>query len=123
MDTEKRFLQAFIIILIILIMIPINSFVIAWQRSDEQIFREITTFNDDLIHTFKAYYNVDLDALNIPHKEWIVKNLFLRDDKNRKYYLVTVPGYKTIDLKNLSKKIPSCKLSFANEETLSELLH
>lgn len=52
-------LQAFIISLIILIMIPINSFVIAWQRSDEQIFREITTFNDDLIHTFEAYYNVD----------------------------------------------------------------
>jgi Ala-tRNA(Pro) deacylase len=69
-----------------------------------------------------AYTVEDLDALNIPHKEWIVKNLFLCDDKKRNYYLVTVPGYKTINLKSLSEKIPSRKLSFASEETLLELL-
>ncbi|HEX3037649.1 MAG TPA: prolyl-tRNA synthetase associated domain-containing protein [Oscillospiraceae bacterium] len=69
-----------------------------------------------------AYTIEDLDKMNIPHKEWIVKNLFLRDDKKRNYYLVTVPGYKTINLKKLSEKIPSRKLSFANEESLFELL-
>ncbi|HEX3037656.1 MAG TPA: prolyl-tRNA synthetase associated domain-containing protein [Oscillospiraceae bacterium] len=69
-----------------------------------------------------AYTIEDLDKMNIPHKEWIVKNLFLRDDKKRNYYLVTVPGYKTVDLKKLSEKIPSRKLSFANEEALFELL-
>lgn len=69
-----------------------------------------------------AYTIEDLDEMNIPHKEWIVKNLFLRDDKKRNYYLVTIPGYKTINLKKLSEKIPSRKLSFANEDSLFELL-
>lgn len=71
----------------------------------------------------EAVYTIEeLNAQNIPHKDWIVKNLFLRDDKKRNYYLVTIPGYKTINLKSLSEKIPSRKLSFANEETLFELL-
>lgn len=69
-----------------------------------------------------AYTIEELDALQIPHKEQIVKNLFLRDDKKRNYYLVTVPGYKTVDLKSLSERIGSRKLSFAGEETLWELL-
>lgn len=77
---------------------------------------------------YKAYehpavYTIEeLDALNIPHKEHIVKNLFLRDDKKKNYYLVTVPGHKTVNLKGLSEKIQSRKLSFASEEKLRELL-
>jgi Ala-tRNA(Pro) deacylase len=74
-------------------------------------------------HEHSAVYSIEeLDALNIPHKEQIVKNLFLRDDKKQNYYLVTVPGHKTISLKNLSERIPSRKLSFASEESLKELL-
>jgi len=69
-----------------------------------------------------AYTIEDLDALNIPHKEWIVKNLFLRDDKKKNYYLVIIPGHKTVNLKHLSESIPSRKLSFASEEMLLELL-
>ena len=75
------------------------------------------------IYEHPAVYTIeDLDALNFPHSEQIVKNLFLRDDKKRNYYLVTVPGHKTIDLKSLSARIPSRRLSFANEEALWELL-
>ena len=69
-----------------------------------------------------AYSIDDLEALAIPHKEDIVKNLFLRDDKKRNYYLVTLPGHKKIDLKELSEKIPSRRLSFASEELLYEKL-
>lgn len=70
-----------------------------------------------------AVYTIDeLDALSILHKEQIVKNLFLRDDKKKSYYLVTMPGHKSINLKSLSAKIPSRPLSFAREETLRELL-
>lgn len=60
----------------------------------------------------------DLDALGIPHKEAIVKNLFLRDDKKKKFYLVTLPGHKKVDLKTLGEKIPSRRLSFASEDIL-----
>jgi len=69
-----------------------------------------------------AYSIDDLEALDMPHKEDIVKNLFLRDDKKKNYYLVTLPGHKKIDLKTLSEKIPSRRLSFASEDMLYEKL-
>lgn len=75
------------------------------------------------VYEHPAVYTIEeLDALDLPHKDQIVKNLFLRDDKKKNYYLVTVPGHKTINLKDLSERIPSRKLSFANEEKLRELL-
>lgn len=69
------------------------------------------------VHTIDEMY-----ALDLPHKEQIVKNLFLRDDKKKNYYLVTIPGHKSANLKSLSERIPSRKLSFASEETLRTLL-
>ena len=36
---------------------------------------------------------------NIPHSELIAKNLFLRDDKKRNYYLVTVKENRPVDLR------------------------
>lgn len=75
------------------------------------------------VYEHPAVYTIEeLAVLNIPHQEQIVKNLFLRDDKKRNYYLVTMPGHKTVDLKRLSERIPSRKLSFASEEKLYELL-
>lgn len=74
-------------------------------------------------HEHSAVYTIEeMDALGLPHKEQIVKNLFLRDDKKKNYYLVTLPGHKSANLKNLSEKIPSRKLSFANEDDLHRLL-
>ena len=68
-------------------------------------------------------YTIDeIDALSIPGKENIAKNLFLRDDKGKKHYLVTLPGYKKLDIKELSVKIKSRKLSFASEQRLEKYL-
>jgi Ala-tRNA(Pro) deacylase len=78
--------------------------------------------------TYEAYehtpvYTIEeMDALNLPNKEKVVKNLFLRDDKKRNYYLVTLPCHKTVSLKNLSERIPSRKLSFASDTSLREFL-
>lgn len=69
-----------------------------------------------------VYTIEELDALDIPHKERIVKNLFLRDDKKQNYYLVTIPGHKTVKLKNLRGRLQSRKLTFASEEDLMNLL-
>ena len=75
------------------------------------------------VYEHAAVYTIEeLDALNIPYKDQIVKNLFLRDDKKKNYYLVTVPGHKIVNLKRLSDRISSRKLSFADEETLMRLL-
>lgn len=46
------------------------------------------------------------------------KNLFLKDKKNKKYYLVTVKSERRIDLKSLGEKLGVKRLSFASEKEL-----
>lgn len=42
-----------------------------------------------------------MEALNLPFAAEVVKNLFLRDDKKRNYYLVVMPEDKPANLKVL----------------------
>ena len=50
------------------------------------------------------------------------KNLFLRDDKNRRRFLVVVAHRKSADLKELKKVFGVQKLSFGSPELLKECL-
>ena len=70
-----------------------------------------------------AVYTIDgLDALELPKKERIAKNLYLRDDKIRHYYLVVAEKGKRADLKALRRTISSRPLSFASKEETEKLL-
>ena len=41
----------------------------------------------------KAVYNMaEMSEVELPHPEADAKNLFVRDDKKRNYYLITVRG-------------------------------
>ena len=60
---------------------------------------------------------------NLPHTGAIAKNLFVRDDKKRNYYLLVVPEDKAIQLKTFAQKAGTRRLSFASEEDLGEILH
>lgn len=50
------------------------------------------------------------------------KNLFLRDDKGKRYFLVVVECAKSADLKALKQLIGVSKLSFGSPEKLKEML-
>jgi Ala-tRNA(Pro) deacylase len=70
-----------------------------------------------------AVFNMDeMYALHMPGGEQVAKNLFLRDDKKRNFYLVTVPGGRRVDMKQLRHSIGSRPLSFAPESDLERLL-
>ena len=70
-----------------------------------------------------AVYNMeDIDALDLPHPEAEAKNLFVRDDKKKNYYLITVKGEKLVDLKEFRKKYGLRNLSFASPEDLLSIL-
>ncbi|MDO4536877.1 MAG: prolyl-tRNA synthetase associated domain-containing protein [Coriobacteriales bacterium] len=78
-------------------------------------------------HEHEAVFTVEAaEALGLPHEgpHWSVpcKNLFLRDDKKRAYFLVTAPDHKRVDLRALSARIPSRRLSFASESDLGAML-
>lgn len=63
-----------------------------------------------------------LGELDLPHAEYNAKNLFVRDDKKRNYYLITVRGEKRVDLKDFRKKQGTRRLSFASPEDMEALL-
>lgn len=70
-----------------------------------------------------AVYNMEeLAAICLPHPEWDAKNLFVRDDKKRNYYLITVKGDKRVDLKEFRKQHGLRNLSFASADDLMEIL-
>ena len=72
----------------------------------------------------RAVYNMDeLSQVDIPYPEANGKNLFLRDDKKRNYYIITVKGDKRVDLKEFRKKNNTRPLSFASEDDLMSIMN
>lgn len=53
----------------------------------------------------------------------IGKNLFLRNSKKTKYYLVSLPISKKAELKKLAEILGEKRFSFANEKELKEYLN
>ncbi len=78
--------------------------------------------NEDITHEItehKAVFNMaELSEIDIPYPEADAKNLFVRDDKKRSYYLITVKGDKRVDLKKFRQKNGTRALSFASENDL-----
>ena len=58
----------------------------------------------------------------LPYPEADAKNLFIRDDKKRNYYLITVRGDKRVDLKEFRKAHGTRSLTFASAEDLFSMM-
>lgn len=72
----------------------------------------------------EAVYNMkELSQIDIPYPEGDAKNLFLRDDKKRNYYIITVKGYKRVNLKEFREKNNTRSLSFASENDLMKVMN
>ena len=69
------------------------------------------------VHTIQA-----MEELGLEGSEWVVKNLFLRDDKKRQYFLVSLQKDKSANLKTLRALLESRPLSFASEADLDAKL-
>lgn len=70
-----------------------------------------------------AIFNMEEAAeIDLPWPSDEAKNLFVRDDKKRNYYLITVKGDKRVDLKQFRKEHGTRALSFASAEDLQAKL-
>ena len=58
----------------------------------------------------------------VPRKAIPTKNLFLRDDKKRQFFVVVANENTNIDLKHLHKQLGSRRLSFASADMLMDKL-
>ncbi len=75
------------------------------------------------ITNHKAVYNMEeASKIDIPYPNQDAKNLFVRDDKKKNYYLITVRGNKRVDLKEFSIKNNIRRLSFASKEDLMRIM-
>ena len=83
--------------------------------SEKHLWHEITEH--------KAVYNMaEVAEISLPYPEADAKNLFLRDDKHRNYYLLTVKANTPVDLKAFRTAHGTRSLSFASPEELFALL-
>lgn len=70
-----------------------------------------------------AVYNMEeLAAVDLPYPDCDAKNLFVRDDKKRNYYLITVKGEKRVNLKEFRKAHGLRNLSFASPDDLEKIM-
>ena len=64
----------------------------------------------------------DMDRLGLPEKGTLCKNLFLRDSKGKRHFLITADEKTKLDLKALGRQLGAGTLSFASEERLEKYL-
>lgn len=70
-----------------------------------------------------AVFNMaEMSAIDLPYPEADAKNLFVRDDKKRNYYLITVKGDKKVNLKDFRQANNTRPLSFASETDLMSVM-
>ncbi len=71
----------------------------------------------------QAVFNMEqLSEIELPHPDADAKNLFVRDDKKKNYYLITVKGDKRVDLKDFRRRYGTRPLTFASGDDLMSIL-
>lgn len=76
----------------------------------------------DVVEHPAVYTIEEMDQLQIDSKDEIVKNLFVRDDKKKRYFIVVLQKNKTADLKSLRQLLNCRPLSFASEGDLQRYM-
>lgn len=90
----------------------------------EQIYNLLDSKNIryEVINHKKVFTMEEIEKINLPYKEYDAKNLFVRDDKKKHYYLITIKGNKKLDLKSFKEKYNTKRLSFASNDDLLNIL-
>ena len=90
----------------------------------EETYQYLTDHNVEFeITEHGAVFNMaELDAIKLPYPDADAKNLFVRDDKRRNYYLITVKGDKRVDLKDFRRKHELRPLTFCSAEELMNIM-
>lgn len=71
----------------------------------------------------QAVFNMaEAACVELPYPDRDAKNLFVRDDKKRAYYLISTRADRRIDLKRFGELNGTRRLSFASEADLAALL-
>ncbi len=97
------------------------------MEAQEKIRRTLAWLDDsgvayELVTHVAVYTIEEMDKAGVNEKGNVAKDLFLRDDKGRRHFLVVTREDKHADLKALGAKLGT-KLSFASPERLEKYLN
>lgn len=95
------------------------------MNQQEKVFEMLSVLDIEYqVMNHPAVFTIeDMDNLKITQYGDVCKNLFLRDVKGTRHFLVVLDKDKKADLKNIQKQIGCARLSFASEERLFKYLH
>ncbi len=94
------------------------------MRAQEKVFERLDSLGIQYqVMNHPAVYTIEeMDNLGISEHGDVCKNLFLRDAKGTRHFLVVLLKDKKADIKNIQKQLGCTNLSFASEERLSKHL-
>ncbi|NLN48681.1 MAG: prolyl-tRNA synthetase associated domain-containing protein [Clostridiales bacterium] len=94
------------------------------MEEKEKVYEKLNTMGVkyEIINHPAVYTIEELDNLGISKKAEVCKNLFVRDAKGKKHYLIVLCKDKKANLAELANQIGSTKLSFASSERLDKYL-
>lgn len=90
--------------------------------------RKVFLVLDSLEITYKLYEHPPLDTIEIAQEYWKdiqamhCKNLFFRNHKGNRHYLVIIKDTTTFNVRSLEQKLKQGKLSFGSEKRLDKYL-
>jgi len=94
------------------------------NNAREKVFDTLKSMNMqyDVVEHPPVYTMEEMENLNIDSKNEVVKNLFVRDEKKKNYFLIVLRKDKQVNLKKIRTELNFKPLSFASEEDLEKYL-
>ncbi len=94
------------------------------DKPQDKVFKVLHDLNIEyrLVNHPAAFTVEDMDKMDMNRFGHGCKNLFLRDDKGRRHFLVVLLKDKTADLKSIQAQLGCSRLGFASEERLFRYL-
>lgn len=76
----------------------------------------------EIVYHDPVYTMEEMEQLGLDQKGLICKNLFLRDAKGKRHFLIVLAGEKHADIKAFCTQLGTSRLSFGSEERLMDHL-
>ena len=94
------------------------------MQARQQVYEKLKSLGIEYkIIEHPAVYTIEeMDALGITLRADICKNLFVRDAKGKKHFIIVLCKDKRADLKNIEQQLGSTRLSFGSDERLYKYL-
>ena len=91
----------------------------------QEIYEYLTknNINFECIEHESVYTMKEISKVEFPYTGYEAKNLFVRDDKKRNYYLISIELHKKLDLKEFKNKYNTGRLSFASPSDLMNIMN